>query len=295
MDIHTLPEDADKFKHLFNALNGNELIRVIANQIFDALRRDRRLAQNLTFPVVAWNWRIDIVAQPSEDPLIHLDGAEGLMTINPEDNSIVKGEEWPRALLISTGGAQSMSSNADSIRRESGQPVPSAQRRGKGQPVSETLGTRPKGPESEFPDIEQQVRERAQRDDPRAAQRLAEAHKGRPHRIVEESPLAVAPEVTFAEKGLALEQAELGQDPRIHRHVEDIEDHPEHSAVQDDVRHGGDTKLEDAKAALEANEAVDQQALADVLSHAKKGASAPARAVSIQTNANVDDPEAIGD
>lgn len=294
MDIHTLPENDDKFKRLYNALDGKELVTVIANQLFEALSRDRRLAQNLCFPVVAWNWRVDIVAQPSEDPLIHIEGSEGLVTVNSEDNEIVKGTEWPRALLISAGGAQSFSSNADAIRRDSGQPVPSAQRRGPNQPVSETLPTRPVGPKSQFAEAEEKVYARAKADDPRAAARLKEAHLGRPHRQVEESPLVQKPVERFTNEGLPVAQDKIGLDPRIHRHVEDIEDHPQHPAVEGDPRHGGDLKLVEAKAALAENEAIDQQALADVLAHAKKGARAMARSVSIATEANVDDPNAIG-
>ena len=50
-NLPTLPERAGEFKRLFNALSGDELRQIITAKVVEMLSGDRRLANNITFPI----------------------------------------------------------------------------------------------------------------------------------------------------------------------------------------------------------------------------------------------------
>lgn len=106
---------------LFNALNGQELKKIIMQQVERALDEDFHFRQHLTYPVVSFNWNLVVSAYPLQPPEFKI-GAEHDIVAAP------KGEEIPMPKPEEIGtfelGGRSKIDTPNQAREESGQAVP---------------------------------------------------------------------------------------------------------------------------------------------------------------------------
>lgn len=173
---------------LYHSLDGGEIIKMLTGQISAMLRRDRRLATNITFPRAMWYIKIDLFVQGREDPHVLFDLAGGHVEL--DEQSVEYPEDPNKEVKITVSGGQSYVDTPDDIREDHGIDPPVARRHPWGS--AETVTDRSQRVADLPPEyIEgRKAIEEMKRSDPMKARRLEEALAGRPHVIVEESPMA---------------------------------------------------------------------------------------------------------
>jgi hypothetical protein len=198
--VPSLPEQDVVFTKLHNALNGSELRQAIITKVTEALARDQRFSTNLTFPNVAWAWKLDLLVHPSENPNIHVDGMDGYAQEDDEGFLVEReGEGWPRAIYVNVN-AGSMPQHPDDVRAETGQSVPRAVRGQDGFPITEHQGSADVDIPGEYDEVRQVQSKEAEKavenlrnsegGNIRNQRMLREGQAARPHKVVESSPLA---------------------------------------------------------------------------------------------------------
>jgi len=113
----------------FNALSGEELKRIIMNEIQRQLDADYRFKNHLTYPQISWAWDLHVKAYPSDIPefRIHLEKTirapktEQMDAPPPprEDAPVVEFDLGTSRLVAAPTGE-----TTDSARRDAGLPVP---------------------------------------------------------------------------------------------------------------------------------------------------------------------------
>ena len=166
---------------------------MLTGQIAAMLRRDRRLATNITFPRAMWHIKIDLFVQGREDPHVLFELAGGHIEL--DENSNEYPQDPNREVQITASGGQSYVDTPDDIRDEHGIEPPVARRHPWGS--AEALTNRSQRVANVPPEYTEGMKavEQMKRSDPMKARRLAEALEGRPHVIVQNSPMAKQPRV----------------------------------------------------------------------------------------------------
>lgn len=106
---------------LFNALNGQELKKIIMQQVEKAIDEDFHFRRHLTYPIVSFDWKLLVSAYPLQPPEFKI-GAEHDVVAAPE------GEEIPAPTpeqieTFELDGSRKIEA-PDAAREESGQPIP---------------------------------------------------------------------------------------------------------------------------------------------------------------------------
>ncbi len=106
---------------LFNALNGQELKKIIMQQVEKAIDEDFHFRRHLTYPIVSFDWKLVVSAYPLQPPEFRV-AAEHDVVAAPE------GEEIPVPAPEQIGtfelGDSSKIEAPDAAREASGQAVP---------------------------------------------------------------------------------------------------------------------------------------------------------------------------
>lgn len=215
------------FTRLYHALNGEEVRSIIMRQLKEALDRDTRFKVSNTFPKISWEITVAITAQPREEPHLFVQVEAGAVEIDKKTGEPVLGPHDEFKFRISTG--QEYSDIPDDVRAKNGLDSPIAVR-AEGLPISEGDADRRVVEIPEDGDAVEAVA-RLRVDNSPLADRLAAAHVGRPHKVVETSPLAEEAN----RKNLGIEVSNTGPvaprktiesthpgDPRMHRTVEGV-------------------------------------------------------------------------
>ncbi len=106
---------------LFNALNGQELKKIIMQQVEKAIDDDFHFRRHLTYPVVSFDWKLVVSAYPLQPPKFEI-AAEHDVVAAPEGAEI----PVPKPGEIKTFELEGSSKidTPDQARDESGQPIP---------------------------------------------------------------------------------------------------------------------------------------------------------------------------
>lgn len=214
---------------------------MMTRQIAAMLHRDRRLATNITFPRAMWHIRIDLVIQGREDPHVLFDLSGGHVEL--DENSVEYSQDSNKEVRITASGGQSYVDTPDNVREEHGINPPVARRHPWGSAETTTdLRQRVADLPPEYVKGKEAV-EQMKRSNPMKARRLSEALAGRPHVIVQESPMANKARVItpyddsygpVEEPTPATAESPFPQELRGSRHREDAVD--PRSNVPDDPR-----------------------------------------------------------
>ena len=110
----------------FTALNGLEVKRAILADIQRQLDMDFHFGQHLSYAAISWKWKLAIDAYPKE---IGKFEANAGATLHPQDaRPLEEGEQSEPIDIVggrrATAGFEPEGQSADSVRRETGQPVP---------------------------------------------------------------------------------------------------------------------------------------------------------------------------
>jgi len=107
----------------FNAINGRELMEILLKEIRTQMEADFHFRVNLTYPLIAWNWKVCVDAYPSEPPKwevtsgtkeIRATGVEGVPDVDPVQIDFTGGKTV----------AAPQGQTVDAARREANIPVP---------------------------------------------------------------------------------------------------------------------------------------------------------------------------
>lgn len=77
MSTHVTPQ--------YNALDGNEVAKLIAKQFYEKLAASSDFALNITYPMFVWEIQLTIKAWPQERPIRLEDGGE--LVVDPDAKS----------------------------------------------------------------------------------------------------------------------------------------------------------------------------------------------------------------
>ena len=191
IDIPTMPENEAEFTRLFNGLDGGELRAMILAKLKTSLDKDTRFSANITHKVVSWVIKLDVVSQPREEDLTHFEQRNAIAEVDPDTgawNFVREGQnQWPACMYIPIEIASGVQDTPDAIRQELGEPERIARQR-KGFPIDEGAGFIREVSEAEV--AGQEAIDRIHANDVTARRKLIEAQKARPHKMVEDSPLA---------------------------------------------------------------------------------------------------------
>lgn len=138
IDVPTLPEQEIEFTRLFRGLNGEELKAMILKRLENSMAHNHRLKSHITHKVVAWSLKLDIVSQPSENSVIHIDSRGGCIVIDEEGKckEIEDSLPWPGAVYMPLELRSEVVDTPDDVREELGIEVPVARKK-KGLPIDE--------------------------------------------------------------------------------------------------------------------------------------------------------------
>lgn len=204
------------FTRLHHALNGAEVRDIMLKQLKEALDRDKRFNISNTFPIVSWVVAAHVTAQPRENPELFVEVQAGAMEVDSEGHPVV-GEHGEFEFTVTTG--QGYDAAPDDVRAKHNLDSPIAVRT-EGLPIAEEDADRRTVVIPEDATKAPQVLAKAVQLSP-LARKLEAAHIGRPHKIVEESPLAAEHQrrnLGIVERKSA--ESTHAQDPRIARTVE---------------------------------------------------------------------------
>lgn len=204
------------FTRLHHALNGAEVRDIVIKQLKEALDRDKRFNISNTFPIVSWVVAVHVTAQPRENPDLFVEVQAGAMEVDAEGHPVV-GEHGEFEFTVTTG--QGYDAAPDDVRAKHNLDSPIAVRT-EGLPIAEEDADRRTVVIPEDATKAPKVLTKAVQLSP-LARKLEAAHIGRPHKIVETSPLAAEHD----RRNLGIEErpsaeSTHAQDPRIARTVE---------------------------------------------------------------------------
>ncbi len=106
---------------LFNALNGQELKKIIMQQVEKAIDEDFHFRRHLTYPIVSFNWNLIVSAYPLQPPEFKI-GAEHDVVAAPKGEEILAPTPEQIKTFEFEGGSKIEA--PDAAREESGQAVP---------------------------------------------------------------------------------------------------------------------------------------------------------------------------
>lgn len=110
----------------FTALNGIEIKKAILADVQRQLDADYHFAQHLSYAAISWKWKLAVDAYPKE---IGKFEAQAGATLHPATNRPIEEGEPSEPIDLEgarrvTAGFEADGQSADSLRRETGQPVP---------------------------------------------------------------------------------------------------------------------------------------------------------------------------
>ena len=108
---------------LFNALTGREVKAIILREIAKAMDQDEQFASHLTYPLIEWDWTVNLRAFAQENSEFKTE-ASGKITVSQ-----------PEPVTVQLAGARSVTKSddhpegqaPDEARREAGLPVTSVE------------------------------------------------------------------------------------------------------------------------------------------------------------------------
>ncbi len=107
---------------LFNALNGQELKKIILQQVEKAMDEDFHFRRHLTYPVVSFDWKLVVSAYPLQPPKFEITAEHDVVAAPAgEEIPVPKPEEIGTFELQGSRKAAA----PDQHREESGQQIPS--------------------------------------------------------------------------------------------------------------------------------------------------------------------------
>lgn len=121
----------------FNALTGAEAKKMILTEIERQLDADYRFRANITYPVIAWRWKLAATVYPGEPANWEVNvgpKVQQAVATADKDRPPMPGEDAPSVEIDMTGGRDVGAGTsiggltADGARREAGMPVPTPRR-----------------------------------------------------------------------------------------------------------------------------------------------------------------------
>lgn len=138
IDVPTLPDNEIEFTRLYHGLNGEELRAMILKRLGDIMAHNPKLRVHIAHKVVAWSLKLDIVSQPTEQSLTHIDSRGGCIVIDEDGKcqELEEGLPWPGAVYVPLELRSEVVDSPDDVREELGIEVPVARKK-KDLPVDE--------------------------------------------------------------------------------------------------------------------------------------------------------------
>jgi hypothetical protein len=106
----------------YNALNGREIMEIILSEMRRQLEADYRFKQNLTYPLVSWEWKLAMNVYPNEPSSLEA-------KIGPKTIGDPNAAETIAEVQIDLGNSRDVTApagqTADGARRDAGIAVPS--------------------------------------------------------------------------------------------------------------------------------------------------------------------------
>lgn len=99
MSTHVTPQ--------YNALDGNEVAKLIAKQFFEKLMAESAFAMNITYPMFTWEIKLELRGWPQEIPVRLED--KGEVVIDPA----AEGKVTPKRSLFKFGGSSNRAPDRD--------------------------------------------------------------------------------------------------------------------------------------------------------------------------------------
>jgi hypothetical protein len=108
----------------FNALSGLELKKIIIKEIERHLDNDFHFRQNVAYPLISWSWKLAANVYPGEPPNFEVNIADKQIRASGNEEFVPQSDPVQVDLGSTRDVTAPAGESADSVRRESGIPVP---------------------------------------------------------------------------------------------------------------------------------------------------------------------------